>query len=260
MALLRFSIPSRVLKVPVEIRVSLPDSGSGFRTLWVLHGANCDCNEWFDDSNAVQVTRDHGFALVSVSIFNGFGVNMCYGLPYADFLENEWLPAVRSLFPCLSQRREDNLIAGASMGGFAAFRLAMNRPEWFCGAGAFAGAVALPTIIERYQRGVQVGGPDLMYAFGSYENLVNNSNDVVWMTRCRVSEGVCPSLYMVCGTEDFGYALNTIARDDLRQAGAQVAWRQGEGIHSFTCWNLWTEDFMQWAEQVCRDARKEVSV
>ena len=74
MALLRFSIPSRVLKVPVEIRVSLPDSGSGFRTLWVLHGANCDCNEWFDDSNAVQVTRDHGFALVSVSIFNGFGV------------------------------------------------------------------------------------------------------------------------------------------------------------------------------------------
>lgn len=249
MALLRFSAPSQVLRVPVDMRVFLPDEGPKHRTLWLLHGGNCDCNEWFDDAAIVDTARRRHVALVAVSIFNGFGVNMCYGLPYADFLEKEWLPMTRALMPCLSAKRQDNYIAGASMGGYGAFRLAMNLPDAFAGAGAFAGAISLPTIVERVQRGIQPGGPDMLYAFGSYERLIRNENDVVWLARQRVAEGNCPRLYMMCGTEDFGYALNTIARDDLRNAGADVTWRQGEGVHSFSCWNQWLEDFMSWMDE-----------
>ena len=77
---------------------------------------------------------------------------MQHGPAYATYLEEEWIPAVRSVFPCLSTRREDNFLAGASMGGFGAFRLAMNRPDLFCKAGAFAGSIEMPTIVERNQR------------------------------------------------------------------------------------------------------------
>lgn len=249
MALLRFSAPSRILRTPVDMRVFLPDQGTGHPTLWLLHGGNCDCNEWFDDATCVEAAKKRGVALVAVSIFNGFGVNMRYGLPYADFLEQEWIPMTRALLPCLSSARQDNYVAGASMGGYAAFRLAMNLPEVFHGAGAFAGAISLPTIVERYERGIQPGGPDMLYAFGAHQNLVNNANDVIWLARQRAAQGKCPRLYMMCGTEDFGYALNTIARDDLRSAGAEVAWRQGPGVHSFSCWNQWIEDFMVWMDE-----------
>ena len=248
MATLHFTFPSKILRSQAEIRAYLPDEGDGYPALWVLHGANCDCNEWFDSSSVARLAARHKIAVVSTSVFNGFGVNMAHGAPYADYLENEWIPAVRSVLPCLSVKREQNFIAGVSMGGFAAFRLAFNRPELFSRAAAFAGSIAMPMIFERYLRGIQPGHDDLNYAFGSYENLVNNRNDVIWMAKQRVREGTAPRLYMYCGTEDFGYALNTIARDDLIHAGADVTWSESPGEHGFDCWDGQLPAFFNWLE------------
>ena len=63
------------------------------------------------------------------------------------------------------------------MGGFGALRLAVNRPDLFSKVGSFAGSIEMPTIVERYQRGIQPGGEDFNWAFGSYVNMIKNSND-----------------------------------------------------------------------------------
>jgi putative tributyrin esterase len=248
MATLHFTFPSKILRSQAEIRACLPDEGVDCPTLWVLHGANCDADEWFDSSSIARLAARRKLAVVSTSVFNGFGVNMAHGAPYADYLETEWIPAARAVLQCLSVRREQNFIAGASMGGYAAFRLALNQPALFSRAAAFAGAIALPTIFERFQRGIQPGHDDLNHAFGSYANLVNNRNDVIWLAKRRVAEGTAPRLYMYCGTEDFGYALNTIARDDLRHAGADVTWSESPGEHSFACWDRQLPAFLDWLE------------
>ncbi|HPR78185.1 MAG TPA: alpha/beta hydrolase-fold protein [Candidatus Limiplasma sp.] len=248
MATLHFTFPSEVLRSQAEIRAVVPDEGDDCAVLWVLHGANADANEWFDDSSIQCLARERKLAVVGTSLFNGFGVNMAHGARYADYLQDEWIPAVRSLLPCLSARRERNYIPGASMGGFAAFRLAMNRPEYFCRAGSLAGSIGMPMIFERFERGIQPGHDDFYHAFGSYQNLVGNQNDVIAMAKMRVAEGMAPLLYMCCGTEDFGYALNTIARDDLRHMGANVTWREGPGEHNFVCWDRMLPDFLDWLE------------
>lgn len=248
MAQYRFSMPTRTLGFPMEIRAIIPDGVREVPTLWVLHGANCDCNEWFDQTAMARYLSDRRLAVIGASIHNGFGVNMQYGAPYADFLADEWLEAVRGIFPCLSRQRQENYVAGASMGGYAAFRLAVNRPQCFAKAGAFAGSIAMPTIFERFERGIQPGGEDMRWAFGDYQNLVNNENDVIHMARQCVSQGDAPAFYMFCGTEDFGFALNTIARDDLLALGAQVTWREGPGIHSFDCWDAELPAFLDWLE------------
>jgi S-formylglutathione hydrolase FrmB len=246
MATLRFTFPSKILRCPTEIRAVIPDTGDDCTVLWVLHGANADVNEWFDDSSIQRLARARNLAVVGTSLFNGFGVNMAHGMRYADYLENEWISTIRALIPCLSRARERNYIAGASMGGFAAFRLAMNRPDWFARAGSFAGSIGMPMIFERFERGIQPGGKDFYHAFGDYQRLTGNTNDVIHMAKQCVKRGVIPKLYMFCGTEDFGYALNTIARDDLRHAGADVTWRQAPGAHGFDCWDAQLPDFLAW--------------
>lgn len=246
MATLQFTFSSMLLHSPAEIRAVIPDHGDDFAVLWLLHGANADVNEWFDNSSIQRLAHSRNIAVVGTSIFNGFGVNMAHGMRYADYLENEWVPAVRSVLPCLSHARDRNYVAGASMGGFAAFRLAVNRPELFSHAGAFAGSIGMPMIFERFKRGIQPGHDDFYHAFGSYENLVGNKNDVIYKAKQCVQDGMMPKLYMACGTEDFGYALNTIARDDLRHIGADVTWREGPGEHNFDCWNVWLPDFLNW--------------
>jgi putative tributyrin esterase len=248
MATMHFTFPSKVLRSQAEIRAVIPDGGDDCAVLWVLHGANADVNEWFDDSSILSLARKRNLAVVGTSLFNGFGVNMAHGAPYATYLQTEWIPAVRAVLPCLSVKRERNYIAGASMGGFASFRLALNRPDLFSRAGSFAGSIGMPMIFERFERGIQPGHKDFYHAFGSYRDLVGNDNDVIHLAKLRVAEGVAPRLYMFCGTEDFGYALNTIARDDLRHMGADVTWREGPGEHGFDCWDGHLNDFLDWLE------------
>ena len=249
MATLRFTFPSQILHSQADIRAVVPNHGDDCAVLWVLHGANADVNEWFDNSSIQRLANKHNLAVVGTSLYNGFGVNMAHGMRYADYLENEWIPTVRRLIPCLSQARERNFVAGVSMGGFAAFRLALNRPEWFARAGSFAGSIGMPMIFERFQRGIQPGNVDFYHAFGDYQRLVGNSNDVIYMAQVCVQKGIIPQLYMFCGTEDFGYALNTIARDDLRRVGATVTWQQAPGMHHFDCWDTQLPDFLQWLQE-----------
>ena len=248
MAIYRFSIPSRLMGFPVEMQAFIPDGGTDLPTLWLLHGANSDCREWFDQASLQRHLQGRNLAVVTVSAHNGFYVDMHFGAAWAAYMEEEWIPAVRSIFSCLSRKREKNFVAGASMGGFGACRLAFNRPEWFCRAGAFAGSIEMPTIVERNARGIQPGGADFGWAFGGYENMINNKHDVVYMARKCVECGCAPSVYMVCGADDRGYALNLIARDDLRLVGVDVAWRQCEGDHSYNCWEPELPRFLDWLE------------
>lgn len=248
MAFYEFEFPSVSLGFPAETLLFLPDGARELPVLWLLHGANNDAHEWFDQTALQRHAAARGLAVATTSVYNGFYVNMHAGAPYADFLENEWIPAVRRLFPCLSEKREKNFIAGASMGGFGALRLAVNRPEWFSKAAAFAGSIEMPTIIERHARGIQPGGPDFGWAFGGYEPMVQNENDVLYMAAKCARAGRMPQVYLVCGTEDFGYALNLMARDDLRAAGADVTWREAPGVHSYDCWDPEIPAFLDWLE------------
>ena len=109
MATLCFTFPSKILHSQAEIRAVIPDKGDDCAVLWVLHGANADCNEWFTDSSIVRLARQYNLAVVSTSIFNGFGVNMAHGARYADYLETEWVPAVRAILPCLSEKKRKTL-------------------------------------------------------------------------------------------------------------------------------------------------------
>lgn len=248
MAFYQFTLSSDRLKFPVEMCAYLPDLEKEMSVLWLLHGANSECTEWFAQTSLQRYLSGRALAVITVSVHNGFYVDMEYGAAYAEYLEQEWVSSVRCLFPCLPEERERNFLAGASMGGFGALRLAVNRPDLFSKVGSFAGSVEMPTIVERYQRGIQPGGEDFQWAFGSYENMINNSNDIVYMARQCVRDGRMPQVYLICGREDFGYALGMMARDDLRLVGADVQWREISGEHSFDCWDPELPLFLDWLE------------
>ena len=95
MAFYRFSLPSRVLGFPVEMQALIPEEIQDIPTLWLLHGANSDCTEWFAQTSLQRYLQGRGLAVVTVSVHHGFYVNMQHGPAYATYLEEEWIPAVR---------------------------------------------------------------------------------------------------------------------------------------------------------------------
>lgn len=244
---------SEILRLHTDLNVVLPKdaeldgSDEKYKVLWLFHGANGDCNEWLYLSPIVEEAMGQRLAIVMPSIYDSFSMNMEHGYQYATYLEHELMPQVRRLYPMLSEKREDNFVAGASMGGYAAVHWAVNRPDCFCAAGAFAGALLAGKIYTRYLQGIQPGGPEFLYAFGDRERMFHSEYDLAYTAEKMIADGrPLPRLYMLCGTEDFGYELNCEARDALRRAGMDVTWRQVPGVHGFHCWNPHLPDFLRW--------------
>ena len=58
---------------------------------------------------------------------------MAYGKKYWTFVTEELPQLARSFFP-LSEKREDNFVAGLSMGGYGALKWAFRKPHQFSAA------------------------------------------------------------------------------------------------------------------------------
>lgn len=239
---------SHVLSRTNEVTVFLPDrADKPYNTLWCFHGGNGDWCEWVNNTSIFRYAENNRTAVVITSTNNSMGMDMAEGAAYGTYILDELVPQVRGIFPSLSRERRRNFVAGISMGGFCSFKLAVNRPDLFCKAGAFAGAIMIPVIFDLYTQGKQPGGPDFDFSFGSLDRLVHNENDILWKVGENIKAGLeNPKLYMVCGKDDFGYELNTQARDGLRANGADVTWNTVEGVHSYDCWDPYIPGFFDW--------------
>ena len=61
---------------------------------------------------------------------------------YFSVITDEISKLAVKLFP-LSEKREDNFVAGFSMGGYGAFKWAMHNPEKFRCCGVFSGPIGI---------------------------------------------------------------------------------------------------------------------
>src|SRR5690606_7723267 len=103
------------------------------KTLWLLHGRSDDHTIWLRRTSIERYVAPLGLAVVMPNANLSFYNNMAWGARYGDFFENELPELARSFFP-LSARREDNFIAGLSMGGYGAMRLALANPGRYAAA------------------------------------------------------------------------------------------------------------------------------
>jgi len=106
-------------------------------TLILLHGMGDDDSAWLRKSNIERFATEAGLAVIMPDGELSCYENMVHGQKYADFITKE-LPAVmRACFP-LSDRRDENFIAGCSMGGCGALKLGLAAPENWSVIGAFS--------------------------------------------------------------------------------------------------------------------------
>ena len=109
-------------------------------TLILLHGMGDDDSAWLRKTNIERFATEAGLAVIMPDGELSCYENMVHGQKYADFITKE-LPAVmRACFP-LSDRRDENFIAGCSMGGFGALKIGLARPENYAAIGCFSAAI-----------------------------------------------------------------------------------------------------------------------
>ncbi len=232
-----------------EVIVSLPDAPAEapYPVLWLFHGANQDCTEWLRLSSIDRYANSRGLAVVMPAMSNGHGQDMVHGMNYWTMVNYELPAAMHYMLPCLSDKREENYTGGASMGGYVAYKLALNNPDKYCAAGAFGGALDIISILSGTANDGHVAlSPTFANAFGDADHIRETDGDIIWLASKLAAEGRCPRLWSLVGIRDFGYRQVLGAVKQFKEAGCDMTDLYGDGGHSFDLWDKHVETFLDW--------------
>lgn len=282
MSLVHFQFESQCLCSNTDITVILPDkprdrspeqfygSGKKYKVLWLLHGTFGDYSDWLRKSNIELYACERDLIVVMPSglnaMYENWG-NFCLGYQCFSFLFDELMPLVYNWFPA-SDKREDNFIAGLSMGGRGALRYVLAHPEKFAGAASMSYIpknFVDPSNLANLHRVAALDRKELESHAGSCEGEFSTAstdlrqkNDMekwggleeylaspenIWphmaeLAACKDA----PKLYLCCGTDD--PLMYTNGDYDkflayLDAEGVPYGHSEGPGAHE---WRVWDRD------------------
>ena len=182
MALVHCDFNSDVLNTSTSVYVVIPEirpeekylekENMKFQTLYLLHGIGDDHTKWVRRTPIERYARQYKLAVVMPQVDKSFYTDMVYGNKYWTYISQELPKKMRMFFP-LSDKREDNFVAGFSMGGYGSFKWALNKPECFDAAASFSGAL---DIISLFSDGNEEVKNRAVAIFGGIDKIKNSKN------------------------------------------------------------------------------------
>ena len=206
-----------------------------YKCLYLLHGLSDDHTIWMRRTSIERYASEYGICVVMPNVGRSFYTDMKYGLKYYTFVAKE-LPKIIQDFLPVSDRREDNYVAGLSMGGYGALKIAMRECDSFC-AGAGLSSVAdiyrpdfNETKIPIFGENLEIPDDDNLFTLAEKYN--SNPNK--------------PRIYMGIGTSDFMYDDNVKLRKHFESLDFDYTYRESEGVHNWAFWDEYIQYVLKW--------------
>ncbi len=216
------------------------------QTLYLLHGHSDDHTAWQRWTSIERYAEGLNLAVVMPAVHLSFYTGMAYGGNYWQFISEEVPAIVRDMFP-LSSAREDNFVAGLSMGGYGAFKLALTYPERYAAAASLSGAVDIGEVVKGHHHPEDKAWLDGMRnIFGDLSKVPGSKHDLLTLARQVANGNLKPRLYQCCGTEDFLYADNVRFRDAIRKLSLDLTYEEGTGEHVWEYWDKMIQNVLKW--------------
>ena len=244
MALLHVDFFSKALGMCVQMDVILPQDTKGqigmegkgaknYPTLYLLHGLSDDHTIWQRRTSIERYVSNLGMAVVMPSTARCWYTDSPSG-NYFTYVARELPEICREFFPNMSPRREDTYIAGLSMGGYGAFKIAMSCPETFSKAASLSGVMDISPRVKTFPH---IFAPDTM----------GGDNDIFALSeKLKASGKPMPSLFQWCGTEDTLYPANVKMKEHLEKLGYDLTYSESPGIHAWEYWDEQIQNVLKW--------------
>ncbi|GFH41687.1 esterase [Lactococcus hodotermopsidis] len=244
MAILQIEYYSEILGMVRNVNVIYPETvknpdenvpTTDIPVLYLLHGMSGNQDTWLNRSGIDRLVRNTNLAVVMPSTDLAWYTNTTYGARYFDAIASELPKVLQNFLPNLSSKREKNFIAGLSMGGYGAFKLALATNQ-FSYAASLSGAISFKHLAatdlgdEAYWQGI----------FGDLGKFDESDNSVQKLAADFTEKFGTdkPKLYAWCGYQDFLYEANHFAVKDLQDKGFDISYDTSDGKHE---WYYWTK-------------------
>lgn len=238
-------IESKALGKFVPTTVVLPkgywQSSQRYPVLYLLHGAFGKHTDWFLNSGLAAYVADLPLIVV---LPDAQGDSFYQNSPrfgnYQTYFEQELMPEIDSTFRTIAAR-DSRAIAGLSMGGYGAWRLALDNPTKFCAAASLSGVVGWGVTpnpaLTNFAKTLFPRDPEQNVAAGSVlariEKLTGPKGE--WRG---------PALWFDCGKDDFLIEGNRDMERRLLEKGLPFEFAEFEGAHTWPYWDEHLRDVL----------------
>lgn len=245
---------SEVLQTNVEVNIAMPSvecmkkCGKKPAVLYLLHGLYGSSQSWIINSNVLRYNKENNLAIVMPDMNNTFFVNNSAGIKYLDFCAYELLEFVEKTFN-VSDKREDNFVCGLSMGGYGAYRIALERPEKFFAAFSLSGALDVVSISDEKNLNAwdEAVVDSFKLNFGKDGAKRGSKDDLFYLLKNLSEKEAKPKLFQYCGRQDYLYLVNIAFKNYIEKLQFDYSYLESEGEHN---WDFWDEKICDVLEKI----------
>lgn len=249
MALMKFEFYSETLSLASEVNVvfsqrSKKQLGSKHRSpvLYLLHGLSDNHSAWIRKTSIERYVEDYDLTVVMPAVHRSFYRNTYSGYRYFDYVAHE-LPELCKTYLQISSEASETFVAGLSMGGYGAFKLALTYPSNYAAAASLSGALDIANLVDRKDDLF----PEWPHIFGPNEDIKGSDDDLLHLASERSEEKApIPSLFQCCGTEDYLYLPNQSFLQHARKLQLPLHYEEGPGEHEWSYWDQQIQKVLAW--------------
>jgi putative tributyrin esterase len=242
-------VESKELGRPTPVNVILPKdyatSTRRYPVMYLLHGASGKFSDWNNSSGIAAYVADLPLIVVMPDAGgNSFYINSTGKGDVADYFIRELIPAIDAKYRT-DARKQGRVIAGLSMGGYGAWKLALDHPDLFQATASLSGALF-------FGEGDPASPPLAPYINALYGVGVNPEvyakNRLLPLLEKQVKDGkyTGPALYFDIGADDFLIKSNQEMEKNLLTNGAiPFEYAEFRGAHTWPYWDEHVRDVLQ---------------
>jgi putative tributyrin esterase len=204
--------------------------------LYLLHGLSDDHTAWLRYTSIERYAAAAGLAVVMPAAGRSFYRDEPAGLAYGAYLGEE-LPQLVASFLRVTDRPDRTFVAGLSMGGYGALRLALTHPGRYAAAASMSGGLDVVTLSRL---------PDRLEVLGRIFPGGPTPDDDLHHLLAQAEPGSLPPLHLSCGTEDPLLPFTVDFAERAMAAGADVTTDYRAGGHEWGLWDEVVRDVIAW--------------
>lgn len=220
--------------------VSLPpdSEAAGKRTfpvLYLLHGKTGSSEDWGTKSRLNDYLGDSPIIAVMPDGNDSYYANAVHKSRdrYEDYITIDLPQDVTEHYPATSSRVETG-IAGVSMGGHGAIRLALRHPDKYAFAAGISSPVDITSRKLTFRRFFEYFR--IWRIFGAMHGANREANEVFALVR-RPEQTNRVFFYVSCGDKEPLLGPNRSFAVALNRSGQVFAFHQGHGYHDWSNWD-----------------------
>jgi putative tributyrin esterase len=224
-------------------RLLLPDRQFEERLplVTLLHGVHGAETDWMEKGNVrdlfAQLLSDGSISPMAILMVSdgltGIGtgyLNWQAGLPhrYESYLLEDLIPEVERRY-FVGGTREKRSVSGLSMGGYAAIRIGLSKPEFFAAVSSLSG------FFHAKELGRLIGSDHYSMILSNDEGLIERASPLLMPLPDKER---LPFIYFDCGTEDEYLDMNRSLRERFLNEDIPHEYAEHDGGHT---WDYWSQ-------------------